>query len=257
MRSASYPAAYRDARGEEQIVIENDGQTLRMVVRGVEFISTPFGSFDGFTPMAQEEVLQAGFALNRHHNLIAATLIFEVPMSIVAGMETVPSTLTVQIDLESVGAREEADQSWADPRITLSVGDSRYTSSGGWGCFEMELLQIQRQLPPDAYIKCCFNCAFSGYNPYGNGLWGMYCHRNYKKDYVQANSKFEWIKLNEAAAEYVQELYLCPEFQRWNGETGYRDGLHVNRLNIAEDRAGGLDQPIADFPVATGQTEMI
>ncbi len=106
----------------------------------------------------------------------------------------------------------------------------------------MELLQIQRQLPADAYMKCCFNCAFSGYNPYGNGLWGMYCHRNYKEAYVQANSKFEWISLNAVAAEYVQEIHLCPEFQRWNGKTGYRDGLFVNRLSVAEGRADSSEK---------------
>ena len=254
---ATYPAIYRDQFGEEQSVIENDGQLLRMVVRSVEFASRSFGSFDGLTPKTQEEEAPAGFTLGAHDDLMAATLIFEVLMPVVVGMETLPSTLTVHIDLEGAGPREEADRDWADPRMTLSVGDNRYASSGGWGCFEMELLQIQRQLPPDAYMKCCFNCAFSGYNPYGSGLWGMYCHRNYKEAYVQANNKFHWISLNEVAAEYVQEIHFCPEFQRWNGETGYRDGLFVSRLSIEEDRTGILDLPAAEHPVTTGQTEKI
>ncbi len=240
--SATYPATYCDALGEEQIVIENDGQTLRMVVRGVEFVSTPFGSFDDFTPTAQEEASLAGFTLDSYRDLIAATLIFDVLMPLVADAGTVPSTLTVHIDLAGTGPRDEADRDWADPRITLSVGDNHYASSGGWGCFEMELLQIQRRLPSDAYMKCCFNCAFSGYNPYGGGLWGMYCHRNHKEEYVQASSKFEWIKLNEVAAEYVQEIHLCPEFQRWNGKTGYRDGIFVNRLSVAEGRADSSEK---------------
>ena len=239
---ATYSAVYRDQHGEEQTIIENDGQTLRMVIRGMEFISTPFGSFDCLTAETPGEALQAGVTLDSYHDLIGATLIFDVPMSVVADAGTVPSTLTVHIDLEGAGPHEEADRDWADPRMTFSVGDKRYASSGGRGCFEMELLQIQRRLPSDAYMKCCFNCAFSGYNPYGGGLWGMYCHRNHKEEYVQANSKFEWIKLNEVAAEYVQDIHLCPEFQRWNGETGYRDGLFVNRLSVAEDRADSSEK---------------
>ena len=254
---ATYPTIYRDGHGEEHTVIENDGQTLRMVVRGVEFISAPFGSFDSLTPTAQEETSLAGFTLDSYRALVAATLIFEVPMPFVVDGKKVPSTLTVQIDLEGAGPREEAARNWADPRITLSVDDNQYASAGGWGCFEMELLRIQQQLPSDAYMECCFNCAFSGYNPAGNGLWGMFCHRDHKEEYVQANNKPDWFRLNRDAAEYVQEIYLCPEFQRWNGETGYRDGLFVNRLSVTENRAGSPDPPAAEHPAATNQTEKI
>lgn len=227
---ATYPAVYRDQFGEEKTVIENDGQTLRMVVRGVEFISTPFGSFDGFTPAALEEASQAGFILDPYHDLIATTLIFEVPMSIIAGVETVPSTLTVQIDLEGVGLNA-AERHWADVSMVLAFSGSRYASCGHNGSFEAELLQIQRQLSADTHMHCCFGCAFSGYNPWGDGLWGMFCHRNYKEEYVQANNKPAWFRLNEVAAEYVQEIHLCPEFQRWDGKTGYRDPLHLPVIN--------------------------
>ena len=41
-----YLALYRDAHGEEATVIENDGKTLRMVVRGVEFTGTMFDDFE-------------------------------------------------------------------------------------------------------------------------------------------------------------------------------------------------------------------
>ena len=230
---ATYPAIYRDDQGKETTVIENDGQTLRMVVRGVAFISRPFGSFDSFTPEAQEEASLAHFALDSYRDLVAATLVFEVPMPLVMGAKLVPSTLIVQVELESAGSLGTASRNWADPRMTLSVAGDQFASPGGWGSFEMELLRIQRQLPADSYMKCCFNCAFSGYNPAGNGLWGMFCHRSHKKEYVRANNKPPWFCLNAVSAEYVQEIYLCPEFQRWNGETGYRDGLFDNRLSAA------------------------
>ena len=43
---ASYPTVYRDKFGEEVTTIYNDGQELRMIVRGVEFVSNSFHSFN-------------------------------------------------------------------------------------------------------------------------------------------------------------------------------------------------------------------
>lgn len=222
---AIYPAVYRDAHGEEQTVIENDGQTLRMAVRGVGFVSIPFGSFDDFAPVVENTADISTFRFGSFGGLIAAALSFDMPIPIVAGTAIVDGVLHITIDLEEAVGRPKDNTDWADPQMMLIFQEEAYTSRGGDGRFEGELLQIQRQLPSDIYMKCCFNCAFSGYSPYGNGLWGMYCHRNHKEAYVHANDKPEWIRLDDVAAERVQETHLCPEFEQWDGETGYRDPL--------------------------------
>ena len=103
-------------------------------------------------------------------------------MLVVIGPEVLSATLNITVDL---------NRDWADPQMTLAFQEEAYTSRVGGGSFEGELLQIQRQMPLGTYMKCCFNCAFSGYSPYGNGLWGMYCHRNHKEAYVHANDKPE------------------------------------------------------------------
>ncbi|MCB8976441.1 MAG: hypothetical protein H6657_03330 [Ardenticatenaceae bacterium] len=42
--------------------------------------------------------------------------------------------------------------------------------------FEDELHNLQEKLPEDVFLKTCFNCAFSSYNPYVNsGLMGELC----------------------------------------------------------------------------------
>lgn len=228
---ATYPTVYRDAHGEENTVIENDGQTLRMVVRGVEFISNPFGLFDDFKPILGVGSEISLFKFGQLGELIAATLQFDVPLPVVVRNEIVNMTLEVTIDLEGVGSRRVLGDA-ADPRMALAFGDHLFASRGGWGSFEGEMLQIQRQMPSDAYMKCCFNCAYSGYSPGGNEMWGMYCHRNDKEEYLAADNKPQWFRLNARAAEWVQETYLCPEFQRWNGETGYRDPFHVKPIEI-------------------------
>jgi len=188
---AIYPAVYRDAHGEEHTVVENDGQTLRMIVRGVEFISKPFGSFDDLRPTIEDEAELSSFTFDRYRELVAATLQFDMPLPVVIEAEIAPANLNITIDLNQAGARQVDGQDWADPRMTLTFQDHSHASRGGGGSFEGELLQIQRQLPPNAYMKCCFNCAFSGYNPSGDGLWGMFCHRNHKEAYLSAKDKSE------------------------------------------------------------------
>jgi hypothetical protein len=44
-----YPAPYQDASSQEVTGIENDGKTLRMVVRGVEFAGETFDLFQPVT----------------------------------------------------------------------------------------------------------------------------------------------------------------------------------------------------------------
>src|SRR5689334_2517878 len=41
-----YPAKYTDARGSETTVIANDGETLRMPLRELEFVGDDFDSFE-------------------------------------------------------------------------------------------------------------------------------------------------------------------------------------------------------------------
>ena len=219
---AVYPTLYRDAYGEEETVIENDGQTLRMVVRGVEFEG---GDFDGFAPVSQEVGSQFAF---HYGNLCGYLLRCTIPV-IVAGDGEKVTALHVLLDLGKPTAEGRIDKE--ELVLTLEVEGEALKSSGkSGGFFEGEMLDIQRLMPAKTYMKCCFNCAFSGYSPAGGGMWFMFCHRNHKEEYLNARGKAEWFHLNQEAAGTVQETYLCPEFQRWNGVTGYRDRLYVKPI---------------------------
>lgn len=72
-----YPATYTDAHSRETTVITNDGETLRMELRGVMFTAA---DFDGFEPddAAPPESL-ATFTLNGRE-LCACTLAFDMPI---------------------------------------------------------------------------------------------------------------------------------------------------------------------------------
>ena len=81
---ARYPALYRDAHGEEATVIENDGKTLRMVMRGVEFEGT---MFDDFEPsIAKDDPALASFLL--HGNALCSCVIeCDIPLPVAFGAE--------------------------------------------------------------------------------------------------------------------------------------------------------------------------
>lgn len=218
---ATYAAVYRDANGEEKTAIQNDGKTLRMAVRGVEFAGP---SFDQFKPITSTgDVRQAPFTFERG-DLCAYVIECNIGVPVVVNESILRGTLHVYLDLG--GPVEGKRIGHEILRLTLKSQQHTVRSYDEDGVFETALLQIQRALPEDVYVKSCFNCAFSGYSPYGGGLWGMFCHRNNKAAYVAATSKAEWLHLDQDAAEVVQETYLCPEFERWNGKSGYRDTLN-------------------------------
>lgn len=91
----SYPARYRDARGEEATTIFNDGRTLRMVVRSVEF-SGP--DFDGFEPPPRmEDAIGESFSLY-DKSLTDCVLEWEMPIGMIIGDRDIEGRLTARLD---------------------------------------------------------------------------------------------------------------------------------------------------------------
>lgn len=108
-------------------------------------------------------------------------------------------------------------------QIVLEYNSQRFDGSGTSGWFEDELLDIQSQMPEGVFIKACINCLYSDYSPYGHGLFGsMMCIRNLKAEYLKVTTKHEFWSVHGRQDRFVQETYLCPEFERRIPGTGYR-----------------------------------
>jgi hypothetical protein len=102
-----------------------------------------------------------------------------------------------------------------------------YESDGKNRCnsFDEQLAELRHRLPPDVYIKVCWNCGFSDYHPVGSGIFGnLACFRNTKNEYRQVKDKRALMLLWDQRAEDVQEIYLCREFERRQPGVG---GLYV------------------------------
>lgn len=183
-----YPATYRDAHGLEQTSISNDGSTLRMIVRGVEWVGK---DFDGLEPSTTPDA-HAGFTLNQG-DLCACELSFDIPIAVV------------------------------DANGRLSRADTQVAGSGRSGWFEDELLEIQQQLPAGTYLRACINCQYSDYSPTGHMMFGdMMCLRSVKDAYLAARTKNELWPVFKRSDGRVQETHVCDEFVRRIPGTGYR-----------------------------------
>ncbi len=212
-----YPAKYRDKSGEVLTAIENDGRTLRMVVRGVEF-SGP--DFDGMEVTRGQNVADLSLFTLQRGELCSCVIECEIPIP-VGGAEITQGVLRVRLELGN--PRSEGGLDGEDLRLELTLGNSSFKSSGSSGWFEDELLEIQRQLPNGVFLKACINCDFSDYSPGGHGLFGcLACFRGNKEGYRRVTSKHGLLQIWGTLTEYVQETYLCPEFEKRLPGRGYR-----------------------------------
>jgi len=213
-----YPATYSDKRGLEMTTIMNDSRNITVLLRGVEFTGV---SFDDFEPKpGSDPLLLEQFTLNKT-DLCACQIICNIPLPVVSQSRTVGGILEVQLILGDPAPNGGLDR--RELALTLQVDGQTYKSRGHSGWFEDELLDLQKSLPSGTYIKACINCAFSDYSPGGHGLFGsMACFRSCKQEYLEVRTKHDIFRIWNENAGFVQETYLCPEFETRRPNMGYR-----------------------------------
>ncbi len=218
MSEAIYPGQYRDAVGTEDVLIRNDGKTLRVRIRGIELAGDSFDMLEPVEDAGRAEA--AGFRLCLG-DLCACELSCELPIPITPPDATVRGVLRMHLVLGVPDHRNRLDRETLE--LELRFGDQTVRSSGKSGWFEDELLDLQRQLPEGTFMRACINCAFSDYSPYGHGLFGfMACFRGNKDGYRTVHGKGDLFRIWDTLTGLVQETWLCPEFERRKPNTGYR-----------------------------------
>lgn len=208
-----YPAIYTDAHGTESIVITNDGKTLRMVVRGVEFSTNNFETWEPSEGTAAEH--RQKFEIGEHGNVYGFQL--ECSMPIPVYKQGIQEAGELRIDLNFRTSYLKLALILGDERFAGDITDYR----SYW--FETQLLEIQSQLPEDTHMLACINCLYSDYSPYGSGIFGdMFCFRDMKAEYLKVKGKDQFWPVHELCKRFVQETFLCSEFERRVPGTGYR-----------------------------------
>lgn len=213
-----YPGTYSDDHGLEVIEITNDGDELRLKVRGVEF----YGSdFDGLEPEeSTAPALLEQFTLN-HRDLCGCELSWEMPIVIIEQEHELLGRLEITLSLGAPAPNGGIDHE--ELSITLCYGEHRVESVGGSGWFEDALVSIASQLPNSASMKSCFGCLYADYSPYGSGLFGsMMCFEGARAEYLAVRSKSDFLALHDRYTRIVQETFSCPSFTKRIRGTGYR-----------------------------------
>ncbi len=213
-----YPATYQDAAGTETIEIVNDHTTLRTTIRGIDFEGR---DFDGLETVADELAVQAaGFTLVIG-SLCACELRWEMPIAVGTAEGHEVASLDAHLILGAPTTRGSIDREVLRLRLVFSRGSIESAGTSGW--FEDELLDLQAKLPEGGYLRACIGCGLSDYAPVGHGLFGgLACFRATKTAYRSVTTKAELFAIWDSLTEFVQETYLCPEFERRPPNTGYR-----------------------------------
>lgn len=213
----SYSGTYSDATSSEAITITNDGATLRLRLRGVDFAGD---EFDCLEPVGASPEQIRAFSFNQGF-LCSCCIECRMPVQVQDGSALLQGSLWVKLRLGDPAPNGGLDCEQLE--IALEYADQRIAGSGTSGWFEDELLSIQAQLPKGVFIKACINCLYSDYSPFGHGLFGdMMCFRNLKAEYLQVTSKQEFWSVHGRQDRFVQETHLCPEIERRIPGTGYR-----------------------------------
>jgi hypothetical protein len=211
-----YSTKYGDNFGEETTTIQNNGKSLLMTLRGIEFQGS---MLDDWKPTTKT-LPSSSFTLWRGQ-LCSYTLDCKMQVPVIYRGKISSGILRVKLELGAPNEDGGIDREYLQLELTLN-GKS-YQSSGRHGWFEDGLLEIHAALPNNTYIRSCFNCAFSDYSPAGFGLFGcMACFRNCKQVYLSLQGKEAYFQLQDRIAEFVQETYFCPEFEKRVPDTGYR-----------------------------------
>ncbi len=207
---------YEDHLGKISGEMTNNGEKVRVMLGEWEFIGA---EFDNLEPRNQESL---GDRFRLHHGALCdCKFSFKIPTLISDEYKLVSSELSIIVKLGKPNNRGGLDEERYE--MSLVYGSKQIHSSGKSGWFEDELLEIQRQLPNNVFVKACINCQFSDYSPCGHGAFGaMMCFRNLKQAYNQVRTKKDFWKIHDRYDRLVQETFVCDEFERRTPGAGYR-----------------------------------
>ncbi|MEV0740745.1 DUF6304 family protein [Streptomyces sp. NPDC050549] len=217
-----WPGRYTDRHGGEDVVFESDGrESIRTTIRGVRFEGDSMdglGTLDGEPPEFPFAFFDGA--------LCSCLLEWEVPVPVTVGEQGV-RTAVLHCALRLGAPAGPGRGLDAETLITtLRLDGHEYRNAEGHDDFEDALNELQRRLPPGVRLRSCVACAWSDYHPVGHGLMNdLACFRDARDVYRLVEGKYGPDNIFDAwgaRTEFVQETWLCGEFEHRAGNTGYR-----------------------------------
>ncbi|MBB6437501.1 DUF6304 family protein [Streptomyces candidus] len=213
MTAESWVGWYRDRAGTEALTISTDGQRLHARIRGCDFTGE---DFTGLYPDSQVPPEGPGFTLAPQGALCGCVLEWDIPMPVYDAGVVHRAVLRCLLTLGRPVPVSDSGSPGLDRLhlgLALHFDGALYASGHAENDFAGALAEIQRQLPPGAYLKSCLSCAFSDYAPTtAVGFFGsLACFREAKESYRTAGADVLGVwDLNSGP---VQETHRCPDFE--------------------------------------------
>jgi hypothetical protein len=207
---APYPARYVDGHGALDTVIRNDGKELSMTVRSVEFSGS---DFDCLRPLTEPGSEKPGFFVLNKGALCSCTITCSLPIAFI--VEDAERDALLSVHLELGGPSAHGGIEYENLFLSITAGDLCIDTEGPAGTFEEAFDDIAEQLGSRGMIKTCSFCVNSEYHPAGHGLFGdLACFLEARDELVNADSKCALLAIWERRTTMVQEVHVCPEFER-------------------------------------------
>jgi hypothetical protein len=208
-------ARYIDNDGEIYTEIIDSGNILKLRLKDYEFTSK---FLDDFTLSDNQQIRDNRFQFNTHGELTNYTLLLEIPIRLSIDSEI--NFCSLQCELKVNRTKDNYNDTIANCKLRI---DNKLIDSGSFDLFETGLNSINKQLPENAKLICCFNCLFSDYSVYGQGFWGtMSCFKNIKDKYLKVRDKDGYMEIMENYDRIVSETHYCNEYTTRIKGTGYR-----------------------------------
>ncbi|MBK9248892.1 MAG: hypothetical protein IPM69_12455 [Ignavibacteria bacterium] len=215
-----YPTEYRDSKGIEKSTFITDGKSLKIKLRSIEFE----GHFWDLRPLSQNNVRIKELFVIQDQDILQPIYnkdgSFRAYVSYYAGSLTEYS-LKIQMPIKVIMHNDKEANALIE--FELFPGELYFVFEGNRYNFERP--NFEYGLSPEfttsfniKYIKCCTNCKYSEYDPFGNDDYGdLMCFKNSKEEWSKLGyialkhmSNQNWYK--DLNVEKTQEAFWCDEF---------------------------------------------
>ncbi len=228
-----YPAIYVDDYDQEQtkITLAAEGHILSMTIRGTQFQGFSFSQFYVWPP--DEHYANIGsFSLKEAYSpfndpsrpwkqfLTNYTLQWAMPVQIVEHQDFVTQGMLYGTQISRIPHKDD-DFGYSYFALLLHVKEYVIEIANPGLQMRKALFQIQQQLPPRMYLKCCQFCMLSAEEPFMGT--GTLCFRRKKDQFralkyapnedIESKDDLPEVALWDEQVNYVQEIYLCSEFE--------------------------------------------
>lgn len=204
-----YPTKYQDRRGTEFSKFISDGTTLKITLRGVEFI----GHFWELTPIPEQfDKAKKLFDLNEVGELSA---IHDYNTNLPANY-----SLSVKLPIKIVTNEDHE----IDAEIDFNINPNKMEFLIDGKSYNFEKPNFEYGLSVEftstlkfKYVKCCINCKYSEFSPFGNQEYGdLMCFKNCKSaweniGYTGLKETENWKYLKNRNS--TQEAFWCEDFK--------------------------------------------